>query len=134
MDPAFVALAGSATQSYFSSLGKLRANARTLSTVPFDPKYCTGADQGTAAYNTAHGFATCAAVPVGTPFLDKVNYSVPADAGAGNPTNQALVVGRVDWNISEKTQLYGRYALDKDDRFSGVVSNSAYTATTPART
>jgi Carboxypeptidase regulatory-like domain len=127
MDPAFVALAGSATQSYFSSLGKLRANARVLSTVPFDPKYCTGADQGTAAYNTAHGFATCAAVPAGTPFLDKVNYSVPADAGAGNPTNQALVVGRVDWNISEKTQLYGRYALDKDDRFSGVVSNSAYT-------
>src|ERR1700741_40623 len=73
MDPAFVALAGSATQSNFSCLVKRLATARVLSTVPFDPKYCTGADQGTAAYNTAHGFATCAAVPAGAPFLDKVN-------------------------------------------------------------
>jgi hypothetical protein len=55
-----------------------------------------------------------------------VNYSVPADAGAGSPQNQVLVVGRMDWNISDKTQLYGRYALNKSSLFSGTVSNSAY--------
>jgi len=116
-----------ATQSYFSKFGTLRSNARVLSTIPFDPsKACTGADQGTAAYNTAKGFLTCNTVPSGTPFLDTLNYSVPADAGAGSPENQSLVVGRVDWNISDKTQLYGRYAFNKQNLFAGTVSNSAY--------
>ena len=127
MDPAFVALAGSATQSYFSKFGTLRSNAHVLSTTAFNPaKVCTGADQGTSAFNTANGLLTCKTVPSGTPFLDTLNYSVPADAGAGDPENQSLVVGRVDWNISDKTQLYGRYAFNKQNLFAGTVSNSAY--------
>ena len=122
-----MALAGSATQNYFSKFGTLRSNAHVVSTIPFNPsKVCTGADQGTAAFNTANGFVTCNTVPSGTPFLDTLNYSVPADAGAGDPENQTLVVGRVDWNISDKTQLYGRYSLNKQNRFAGTISNSAY--------
>ena len=98
-----------------------------LSTTAFNPaKVCTGADQGTSAFNTANGLLTCKTVPSGTPFLDTLNYSVPADAGAGDPENQSLVVGRVDWNISDKTQLYGRYAFNKQNLFAGTVSNSAY--------
>ena len=134
IDPAFVALAASPTQSFFSQQGTLRPGAKLLSTLPFnnstDAKlggYCTGTDQGTAAYNQAQEANICTAIPNGTPFLDKVNYTVPADAGAGFPQNQLLVVGRMDWNISDKTQLYGRYALNKADLFAGTVSNSAYT-------
>lgn len=133
IDPAFVALAAAPTQSFFTAQGTLRSGAKVVSTVPFNPGtvasaggMCTGTDQGTGAYNTTNGFLTCTAVPVGTPFLDKVTYSVPTDAGAGFPQNQALAVGRVDWNISDKTQLYGRYALNKANLFSGTVSNSAY--------
>jgi outer membrane receptor protein involved in Fe transport len=133
IDPAFLALAGPATQAYFSKLGIVRSGARVVSTIPFVPvttplakSMCTGSDQGTSAFNTSNGFLTCTGVPAGTPFLDKVNYSVPSDAGAGSPVNQALVVGRVDWNISDKTQLYGRYALNKENFFNGTVSNSAY--------
>lgn len=126
IDPAFLALAGSPTQSYFSKFGTLRSNAHVISTTAFSPSLCTGSDQGTSAYNTSKGFLTCNTVPAGTPFLDTVNYGVPADAGAGSPENQTLVVGRVDWNISDKTQLYGRYALNKENLFAGTVSNSAY--------
>lgn len=133
IDPTFVALSAPATQSFYSQLGTLRSGARVVSTIPFVPvttplakSMCTGTDQGTSAFNMSNGFLTCTAVPAGTPFLDKVNYSVPSDAGAGSPVNQALAVGRVDWNISDKTQLYGRYALNKENFFNGTVSNSAY--------
>ena len=125
-DPAFIALSAPATQTFFSTLGKLRSNAKTVSTVPFDPAFCTGSDQGTSAFNTANGHNTCAGIPAGTPFLDQVNYSVPADAGAGSPENQTLVVARVDWNVSDKTQIYGRYALNKVNFFNGTVSTSPY--------
>jgi outer membrane receptor protein involved in Fe transport len=128
IDPAFVALAATPTKDFFTSQGNLRPGAHVVSTVPFNPAtFCTGTDpHGTGTFNTANGALTCNTVPANTPFLDKVTYSVPADAGAGSPQNQALVVGRMDWNISDKTQLYGRYALNKANLFAGTVSNSAY--------
>ncbi len=123
IDPAFVALAAAPTQQYFSSLGKLRANATKLTTYTLaDENPCGLDDPSQSCLTTASG----AAIPATTPFLDKINYSVPADAGAGNPQNEMLVVGRVDWNISDKTQLYGRYALNKSNLFAGTVSTSAY--------
>ena len=53
-------------------------------------------------------------------------YSVPADSGAGSPQNTYYVVGRADWNITPTTQLYGRYALEKGNLFTGTVTNSPY--------
>ena len=63
----------------------------------------------TNAFNDANNFFTCQGgakvVPAGVPFLDNVSYSVPSDAGAGDPENQVLVVGSVQWNISERLRL-----------------------------
>ncbi len=117
VDPAFVAQAAPATQDYFSKFGKLRANARPLGDV------ITVQDLINAGRCSTN---PCASLPPSTPFLDRISYSVPSDSGAGSPQNQELVVGRVDWNVSDKTQIYVRYALNKQSLFVGTVSNSAY--------
>lgn len=118
IDPAFVALANANTVNFYQKFGTLRSNARVTQTFTMaQAGYCSGAG----------ALAQCADPTLAsTPFLDLVNYSVPADAGAGSPQNQELVVGRVDWNVSDKTTVYARYALNKSDLFAGTVSNSAY--------
>jgi hypothetical protein len=129
IDPSFLSLAAGPTGQFFSQLGTLRSNATEQSgqTVPFSQSsYCGGTDRGTTAFNQAHGFKTCTVIPDGTPFLDLYSYRVPADAGAGQPGNQAMAVARIDWNISDKTQVYGRYALNKADLYAGTVNNSVY--------
>jgi outer membrane receptor protein involved in Fe transport len=131
--PEFLGYTAAPTQDFFNQLGTFRSGATPVpgQTVPFSQsKYCGSATSAaavnTTAYNVAHELNTCTDVPDGTPFLDQYTYRVPADAGAGSPENQALVVGRVDWNISDKTQLYGRYALDNEGFFPGTVNNSVY--------
>jgi len=57
---------------------------------------------------------------------DRVQYSVPSNAGGGSPVNEYQTVARVDFNWTDKTQLYGRYALQSQNFFPGTVSDSAY--------
>jgi hypothetical protein len=144
LDPSFIAnYAGPGVQSFYQALGTVRSGLQYnhANDVAFDPgTFCSGKPTSssiinTTAFNNANGFYTCTSggavignkvVPSGVPFLDSVSYAVPSDAGAGNPTNQVLVVGSVQWNISDKTSLTGIYALNKYNLFPGSVNNSAY--------
>ena len=121
--PQLIAAANSTTQQFFSAFGTLRSNFIQLKTYT--------RDQLTAAGITACPPApsTCDTdFPVGstTPMFAQGQYSVPEDSGAGSPQNTYYVVGRADWNITSKTQLYGRYALEKGNLFTGTVTNSPY--------
>src|SRR5262249_50816102 len=109
--------------NYFSTFGTLRGNAR-----PTGDVITIGSLQAING-NLKPRCTTnpCAALNPNTPFLDRVAYSVPSDSGAGSPQNQNLIVGRVDWNVSDKTTVYARYAFNRDILASGTVSNSAYT-------
>jgi hypothetical protein len=119
-----VALANSNTTSFYQKLGTLRSNARQQSTVSLAKVLNTTSNPNVCPVGgTFPGFAR---VSCNAPFMDQVNYSVPADAGAGAPQNQELAVGRVDWNVSDNTMIYARYALNKSALFSGTVSDSAY--------
>ncbi len=60
------------------------------------------------------------------PVFGQVAYSFPTDAGGGLPRNEYQLVGRLDYNWTDKTTLYGRYALQSQDFFSGVNSDSPY--------
>ena len=111
-DPAFIAAAAPATQAYFSAYGKLKPSATVLQTF-------TKADLGCTR-------PLCAALPASTPAYDLVSYNVPFDAGGGQPENQVLGVDRVDYNLSDKTQMYGRYAIQKVSNFPGTLDNSPY--------
>ncbi len=144
IDPSFITNYTTAdVQSFYQQLGTTRTGLQFNHSqdVPFTAaKFCTGSATSssnikTTAYNNANGLYTCTSkgtvignnvVPDGVPFMDAVSYSVPSDAGAGNPTNQVLVVGSVQWNVSDKTSLTGVYALNKYNLFSGSINNSAY--------
>jgi hypothetical protein len=144
VDPSFIAnYTQPSVQSVYQQLGTLRPGLQFnhANDVAFDPaKFCTGKPTSssiihTTDYNNLNGFYTCTSggsvignkvVPTGVPFLDAVSYAVPSDAGAGDPTNQVLVVGSVQWNVSDKTTVTGVYALNKYNLFAGAINNSAY--------
>jgi outer membrane receptor protein involved in Fe transport len=121
--PQLIAAADPNTQQFFNAFGTLRSNFIQLKTYT--------RDQLTAAGITACPPAPSSCdtdFPVGstTPMFAQGQYSVPADSGAGSPQNTYYIVGRVDWNATSKTQLYGRYALEKGNLFTGTVTNSPY--------
>ena len=68
----------------------------------------------------------CNALNPDMPILDLVAYSAPGDAGGGFPENGYQTVNRIDYNLTDKTQIYGRYALQSTFDFPGYVSNSPY--------
>ena len=121
--PQLIAAANANTQQFFSTFGKLRSNFVALKTYTRDQLAAAGITACPPAPSTCD-----TDFPAGstTPMFAQGQYSVPADSGAGSPQNTYYVVGRADWNITSKTQLYGRYALEKGNLFTGTVTNSPY--------
>jgi outer membrane receptor protein involved in Fe transport len=123
-DPALLAAAAPATQAAFSTYGKLASgtqvlaqyNRNDLTSLGTDP--CGGASPG----------GPCESYSSTAPMWDLVNYSVPSGptGPAGSDQNTYNLVGRVDYNLSDKTTIYGRYALYREVDAAGVVSNSPY--------
>jgi outer membrane receptor protein involved in Fe transport len=64
------------------------------------------------------------------PAFARVFVEAPIDVGAGPPSNVFLMVNRVDWNVSDRTSVYGRFAFESVDRFQGrrVVPYKGYAA------
>ncbi len=50
-----------------------------------------------------------AALPSSAPVFDNVSFLAPGDAGGGLPQNTYNVVGRVDYNLSDKTNAFFRF-------------------------
>ncbi|HEX8117806.1 MAG TPA: carboxypeptidase regulatory-like domain-containing protein, partial [Pyrinomonadaceae bacterium] len=61
-----------------------------------------------------------------TPAYREVAYTLPTDLGGGFPQNDLQSVTRIDWNLSDKTQVYGRYAVQDTSLFEGTNANSPY--------
>lgn len=110
-----LAASANATKQYYQQFAKRRSSLQVLDTL-------TRADlTGRAICGP-----TCSAVAAGTPMLDRVVYSVPSDAGGGTPQNTFFQVSRIDWNKSEKTQIYGRYGLQNNNFLEGSNASSPY--------
>ncbi|HWQ34645.1 MAG TPA: TonB-dependent receptor [Blastocatellia bacterium] len=116
--PQLLAASSAATRNFF--------NAFPLQT-PINGPVITVADviSSVGATNFAPGnpFLT---LPPTTPAFGQVSYRIPSDVGAGLPQNSYQIVTRLDLNISEKTQLYGRHALESQDFQIGTNSFSPY--------
>lgn len=121
-DPALIAAASAGTQTVFSQYGKLASNASVLQTFNRTQLENVGADPCAGAAKSG----PCVSYGSTAPMFDLVNYSVPSASGAGSPQNTYNLVGRVDYNLNEKTQIYTRYALYSENDFAGTVSNSPY--------
>jgi len=100
LDPASIPLLAPASQAFFAAYGKLAPGVATLNSGP-----CGGGSG-----------LTC----------DQVSFSVPSDAGGGNPENTWMEVAKVDYNITDKTTFSARYASYKELDFPGVVNFSPY--------
>lgn len=112
VDPAFLALpqVNARTKAFFNAYGALKSNAIVIQKLP---------------WGTADG-STGGNLPVGSPFLQTVQYNLAADAGGGSPQNSYSSVHRVDFNWTDKTTMYGRYAVQKNSFFDGVTTSSPY--------
>ncbi|MBC7929891.1 MAG: carboxypeptidase regulatory-like domain-containing protein, partial [Rubrivivax sp.] len=72
------------------------------------------------------GGGAFASLPANLPALREVRYTLPSDVGAGAPQNTYQTTTRIDWNLSDKTQVYGRYAIEKQAFFEGSNAFSPY--------
>jgi outer membrane receptor protein involved in Fe transport len=72
------------------------------------------------------GPGSFASLPSTLPAFQEIRFSRPADVGGGLPENGWQTVFRVDWNVSDKTQIYGRHAIDSSDFFPGTNAFSPF--------
>jgi outer membrane receptor protein involved in Fe transport len=107
------------TQNFFNAYGQLRSSANVFGSVTRNGlTSLTGVDP-------CAGLG-CASLSGTLPMFNHVAYTVPTDAGGGYPQNTYMTMNRVDYNPTDKTQIYGRYALYSEQDQVGVLSSSPY--------
>ena len=72
----------------------------------------------------ATGSRAFQSLPASTPVFARVEKSLPLDAGGGDPQDDYQWVTRVDFTISNNTQMYVRYAMQDQQAEPGTNSRS----------
>jgi hypothetical protein len=117
--PELLALSSAGTQAFFAAFPlrtPINGPITTVGTIRAQRLAATGTPPTGAFFN----------LPDSTPAFGQVRYSLPADQGGGDPQNAYDMVARLDYNYSNKTQIYGRLALEKGTLLSGTVGSSPY--------
>ena len=109
-DPAFLAVAAPNIQDFFGAYG----GNNTFNV----------AQRYTAA--EVYGDAVPAGLNPATPTLDAVAFQGPQNAGGGVPQNTYNIVGRIDYNLSDRTQMFARYVYYSEVDTPGGVFVSPY--------
>jgi hypothetical protein len=123
-DPAFLKLTSPVVQSWFAKYG---------GATPAPVSVLTAGDLAALGdVNAGGAFAT--AVPASTPVMDLVNYSAPQDAGGDLPQNTYFMTARLDYNMSQNTQLFFRYGRESLATLSGALFSSPYSQFNVAET
>jgi Carboxypeptidase regulatory-like domain len=65
-------------------------------------------------------------IPNSQPVMDTVNFAAPFNSGGGPPGNIYTLVGRLDYNLNDNTQMFFRAAVENDDLTPGTNTYSAY--------
>lgn len=120
-DPQFIAMTGANTQAFWKQYGTIASGVAQVG-APLTASSVAAGMLGGRSPN----FAKLAASNPSLPVLDLVNMSVPGDSGAGMPQNTYNTLNRIDFNLSEATQIWGRYALYSEMDFPGTESFTAY--------
>ncbi len=118
--PQFLAYTAANTQAYYNAYASTAypiTSTLTQAQIPAS----SGSAQGVSLTS-----ASGASIPAATPILGQVNFKANADAGGDYPQNTYSVLGRVDYNLSEKTQMFFRYGRQSQDLFDGTTFYSPY--------
>ena len=115
-DPTFTSLLPTNAASFFSqyATGALPSSGTVT------------AGQLAAAGLTINPINGTTAVPASQPVFDIVNFTAPFDAGGGVPENTYRLLGRVDYNLDDKTTMFFRAGREALDEFPGAVFFSPY--------
>jgi hypothetical protein len=120
LDPGFISLLPSNVRKFFSAYGGSPQGLIAGScTNGLD---CTTAGQLVAAHVAVPAINGVTAVSANQPVFDVANFKVNADAGGDVPQNTYRLVGRLDYNLGQNTQMFFRYARDIEDQFLGSAS------------
>ncbi|HTW81016.1 MAG TPA: carboxypeptidase regulatory-like domain-containing protein [Terracidiphilus sp.] len=116
-DPAFIVMMPADIQAYYQTYGQTTLpSAGVASTVgQIEAK---GVNFGEVNGTTP--------IPASTPMFDTINFKAPFDAGGGIPQNTYELVGRVDYNPTNKTQMFFRGARESSIQALGSDFYSAY--------
>lgn len=104
-DPSYISAAPANVRSFFNAFGKLKPNLRFIGKIN--------------AASTVSG-APAAAI------FDKYSFGIPNEAGGGLPQNSWMNATRVDYNFTDKTSMFARFAYYREDDFAGTVNYSPY--------
>ncbi len=117
--PELIAASASNTQAYFSELGQLREGLTNLGSFSRNDLIAQG-------YDPCPSPGPCQSLSADMPLFQRVSYNYPSDSGGGAPQNTYMLVARADWNVSDKTQMYFRYARENENDLVGSVADSPY--------
>ena len=115
-----LALSDANTQAFFQKYGTLAPGSTNLGTVSKADLLNDGVSLCSASTTR------CNAIPDTTPLFQRINYSVPGDSGGGFPQNTFSTMNRLDYNMSDKTQMWVRVALSSETDADGAASSSPY--------
>jgi hypothetical protein len=107
--PQFLALTPPNVQDFFNTYGGGKS-------FNFNQIYASG----------PAGIGSISGIPDGTPVFGQVSFTAPANAGGGVPQNTYNIVGRVDYNLGDKTQIFFRYVNYNEIDESGGIFASPY--------
>lgn len=121
--PQLIAASSTVTKNFFGNYAPVSAISGRVFTV----------SQVIAAYGAANFVGTpnsavnaFSALPGNLPAFGEVQYSTPQDVGGGTPQNDMQTVIRIDYNMTDKTQIYGRYALQDQTLALGTNASSPW--------
>jgi len=126
LDPDFISMLPANVQNYFTTFG---TGALPTSGTPVTAGDLVGA----GAFGTTAGVNNpfpkingITAVLDDTAVFDHVFFRAPFDAGGGVPQNTNDLVGRLDYNLTNNTTMFFRFARYSENDFPGSVNYSAY--------
>jgi len=124
-DPAFINLLPANAKQYFQTVGSPAPTGSPVSWWNSNDGVTTGGGWlGALGGNPMVNGTT--PIPFNTPVMDQINFAVPFNDGGGLPGNEYSIMARGDYNISDKTQLFFRFAKDRELFFNGGNSYGAY--------
>lgn len=111
-----IAASNANTQAFF--------NRNSLQAKPTGTVYTVGAIRNLLNLPATGNAFT--ALPAALPAFQLVSFTEPTDLGGGFPQNRYSTVTRVDYNMSSKTLIYGRWARESEFDFKGAAGFSPY--------